>query len=139
MIIGSFRERWRPHIMARLVMPRLSVDVDVRFQIDTGSDITLLHPTDLHRAGIEVEQLEGESGTEGIGGFAGAFREPAVLHFRDADGTTRYSYRFNLEIARPDTYNADYPSLLGMDILSCWYTECDPTNDILQFTVRRII
>ena len=123
MIIGSFRERWRPHVMARLVIPRLSVDVDIRFQIDTGSDITLLHPIDLHRAGIGVEQLDGESGTEGIGGFAGAFREPAVLHFRDADGTTRYSYRLNLDIAIPSAYNDAFPSLLGVDILSCWYTE----------------
>lgn len=139
MIIGSIRERWRLYVQAELVIPRLQVRTNVSFQIDTGSDITILHPTDLHRAGIRVEQLEGESGTEGIGGFAGSFREPAALHFRDGDGITRYSYRLDLDIARPDAYNNDFPSLLGMDILNCWYTECDPTNDLLRFTVRRTL
>ena len=139
MITGSIRERWRLYVPAELVIPRLQVRTNVSFQVDTGSDITLLHPTDLHRAGIGIEQLEGESGAAGIGRFAGAFREPAVVHFRNAGRITRYSYRLDLDIARPDAYNHDYPSLLGMDVLSCWCTECDPTYDMLRFTVRRTL
>ncbi len=139
MIIGEFDEWSHPLVRCRMVIPRFGTDIEVEFLMDTGSEITLLHPLDLRQAGIRVEQLREGSGTAGIAGVTGTFLEPAALHFRDADGTTRYSYRLNLEIARPDAYNADYPSLLGMDILSCWYTECDPTNDILQFTVRRIL
>ena len=139
MIIGIFDEWGYPCVRCRLVMPRFRSDIEVQFLMDTGSDISLLHPQDLRQAGIRVDRLQAESGTVGVGGFASTFREPAVLHFRDADGATRYSYRLNLEIARPDAYNQEYPSLLGMDILSCWYTECDPTNDILQFTVRRTL
>ena len=86
---------------------------------------------------INPEELTAQSRTTGIGGTVDTFSEPAVLLFEDADGVTRYDYRLNIHIARPDAYNDDYPSLLGMDVLSCWYTECDPINNLLRFTVRR--
>ncbi len=139
MIIGSFPDIWSPYVRGLLVVPRLAAWAHVRFLIDTGSTITLIHPNDARRAGIRFDQLRGQSGTRGIGGSAETFVEPAVLYFNDADGVTEYSYRIDIAIAEPDADNYDYPSLLGMDIISCWYTECDPTNDILQFTVRRIL
>ena len=139
MIIGTFRERWRPHVRGRLALPRLQVRTTVNFQVDTGSDITLLHPPDLRQTDIRAEQLRGASGTAGIGGATDTFREPAILYFTDVDSITEYSYRLDIYIASPDAYNNDFPSLLGMDVLSCWYTECDPTNDMLRFTVRRTL
>ena len=139
MIIGLFDETGQPYVDCQLTLLRLNTRAAVRFLIDTGSNVTLLHPFDMRQAGINLEQLRGESGMIGVGGASNTFQEPAVLNFRDADGIARYSYRLDVAIAQPQPYNDDFPSLLGMDILGCWYTECDPTNDLLRFTVRRIL
>ena len=139
MIAGEFDEWGDPYVRCRLVIPRLRTEADVRFLIDTGSNITLLHPSDFRQAEIQSELLAEQSGTGGIGGSTVTYPEPAALHFIDDDGITRYIYHLDIHIAQPDAYNNDFPSLIGMDILSCWYTECDPTNDILRFTVRRIL
>lgn len=139
MITGRFDEMGQPYVDCRLAIPRLGTQATISFLVDTGSNITLLHPFDIRQVGISLDDLTVEANTMGIGGATDIFSEFAALYFADADGIMEYSYRVNIHLAQPDTYNADYPSLLGMDILSCWYTECDPTNDILRFTVRRII
>lgn len=139
MIIGLFDETGQPYVECQLTLLRLNARAAVRFLVDTGSNVTLLHPFDIRQAGVRMEELRRGSGMIGIGGASGAFQEPAVLDFRDADGVTRYAYRLNVAIAPPQPYNDDFPSLLGMDILSCWYTECDPTNDLIRFTVRRTL
>ncbi|MBI4311799.1 MAG: hypothetical protein HY681_08455 [Chloroflexi bacterium] len=46
-------------------------------------------------------------------------------------------YRLPLAIARPNQHNQGLPSLLGQDILRHWRTVHDPTDSILEFTVRR--
>lgn len=139
MIIGLFDEDSRPYVDGRVFIPRLQAETTIRFQVDTGSDIMLIHPPDLRRAGISTELLNARSETGAIGGLTETFIEPAVVHFVDEDGLTRYDFRFNIHIAEPDAHNDDYPSLLGMDILNCWYTECDLTNDMHRFTVRRTL
>ena len=137
MIIGSFDDMGQPCIDCQLIIPRLNTRTIVRFLVDTGSTITVLHPFDTRRLAVNPAALTAQSVTAGIGGTVDTFSEPAVLLFEDADGVTRYDYRLNIHVARPDAYNDGYPSLLGMDVLSCWYTKCDPTNNLLRFTVRR--
>ncbi len=139
MITGWFDEMGQPNVDCRLIIPRLGTRATIRFLVDTGSNITLLHPFDIRQAGIDLGDLMAETGTTGIGGTTDVFSERAALYFTDADGIIEYSYRLDIHIARPDAYNDDFPSLLGMDVLGCWYTECDPTNGMLQFTVRRIL
>ena len=138
MIIGWFGEDdGRPYVEARLYLPRLEVAASVNFLVDTGSDGTIIHPADTVWAGIRVSELRGMSRSHGIGGSSDAFVEDARLLFEDADRVTPYLYRLEIDIAKPDGNNQSLPSLLGRDILGCWYTECDPTNGLLQFTVRR--
>ena len=137
MIIGSFEEKGRPYVNAELFLPRLRLSGVVSFLVDTGSDSTILHPPDMARVGIRVSELRGKSGSRGIGGPGDAYPETARLLFEDADGVTPYFYRLDIDIAKPDANNQSLPSLLGRDILDCWYTECDPTNNLLRFTVRR--
>ena len=139
MIIGRFDDRSRPQVDAILLFPRLTAETTIRFLVDTGSDITLIHPPDVRRADIPIRQLVAGSGTGGVGGQTATFVEPAVIRFFDQDGSTRYDYRLEIHIALPDDHNSDFPSLLGMDVLSCLYTECDPTSGFLRFTVRRTL
>lgn len=140
MIVGSFEEEGRPYVKAELFLPRLKISASVNFLVDTGSDNTILHPFDIALAGIRVADLQGDpKSTRGVGGPADAFPEIARLLFEDADGITPYFYRIEIDIAKPDAHNQYLPSLLGRDILDCWFTECDPTNGLLQFTVRRTL
>ncbi len=139
MIIGRFGNREQPLVDATLVFPRYMTETNLRFLADTGSDTTLIHPADLKRAGIPTSQLTPGTGTGGVGGQSATWAEPAIIRFFDQDGFGRYDYRLDVEIAQPTEHNRNFPSLLGMDILGCWYTECDPTNDLLRFTVRRTL
>ncbi len=68
MIAGEFDEWGYPYVRCRLVIPRLMTETEVRFLIDTGSNITLLHPPDSRQARIQSELLAEQSGTGGIGG-----------------------------------------------------------------------
>ena len=79
MIIGAFDDMENPYVSCRLAIPQFRVDTEVNFLVDTGSDSTVLHPYDLQRLGISSEQLQDESVTAGVGGFAGTFLEPAIL------------------------------------------------------------
>ena len=139
LIIGHFGNCEQPQVDAILLFPRYMFETNLRFLVDTGSDITLIHPADLQRAGIPISQLTAGSGTGGVGGQTATWVEPAIIRFFDHDGFGRYDYRLDVEIAQPTEHNRNFPSLLGMDVLSCWYTECDPINDLLRFTVRRTL
>ena len=61
------------------------------------------------------------------------------MSWGDWDLTTQYRCPLDIGIARPDEHNRDFPSLLGRDVLDCWYLESDTTNGLLQFTVRRLL
>ena len=139
MIAGNFGADGRLTIEGELTFPRLGISEMILFLVDTGANMTIIHPSDIRESGIPTGLLENMFRLQGIGGFADFYREPALLFFTDADRTTRYGYRLDIGIAAPDGNNRDFPSLLGRDILDCWYLECDPTNDILRFTVRRTL
>ena len=138
MIIGSFEEQGCPYVRGRLLVPRFQIAADVTFLVDTGADSTVIHPADSRDAGIPVAFPEEMPGTEG-GGVAEFLRARATLIFTDADRISQYRYRLDIGIAKPDEHNRDFPSLLGRDVLDCWYLESDPTNGRLQFTVRRLL
>ena len=119
--------------------PPVSNRSDVNLPVDTGADITVVHPVDIRSAGIPVEFPDEMTGTEGVGGVAEYLSERATLIFTDADRVTQYRYPLDIGIAKPDEHNRNFPSLLGRDVLDCWYLESDPTNSLLQFTVRRLL
>ena len=62
------------------------------------------------------------------------FREPAFLSF--SDGSLSRVYAVQLLIAEPGESNAGLPSLLGRNIINHWYVRYDPTNDMLECSVR---
>lgn len=137
MISGQFGRTGRPYVRGHLELPRLGVFGRLIFLVDTGSDSTIIHPPVIQDLAIPVDLLSNRRATHGVGGSSGLFVEPAILHFRDDDQSTSYTHRLAIGIAEPSAANRNYPSLLGRDILDCWYLESDPTNALLRFTVRR--
>ena len=137
MIIGEVRELDRPYLIGRLSLPRLGVAVtDIKFLVDTGADATYLHPRDGLDAGIPFDLLQGGSRSQGIGGTAAYFPEPAVMLFTDYVTRQHYGYRLNINVAKPGDGSGRLPSLLGRDVIRRWQMDYDPTNSRLAFTVR---
>lgn len=139
MIIGWFGRTGRLYVKGDLQFPRLGASGILDFLVDTGADRTILHPPGIQDLAIPVDLLTNRSATYGVGGASGLFVEPAILRFTDADLTTVYTYRLNIAIAEPNAVNRNFPSLLGRNILDCWFLESDPTYNTLQFTVRRTL
>ena len=136
MIIGRFDQRGRPFIRGRLIIPRLQVDSPVDFMVDTGADVTCLHPGDLRPLGIETRFVPDGSAIEasGIGGSGRYFEEIAVLQFED-ETETRY-YAINLYIAEPNQHMEGLPSVLGRDVINRWRIIYDPEIGQLECAVR---
>ena len=139
MIIGWFGRTGRLYVKGDLHFPRLGVSGALEFLVDTGANRTIVHPPGIQELALPLDLLANRREIYGVGGSAGLLFEPAILRFRDTDPTIRYTYRLNLGIAEPNDANRNFPSLLGRNILDCWYLESDPTYNILQFTVRRTL
>ena len=134
MIVGQFDAFGRPYMEGRLIIPRLQVNQNVSFLLDTGADSTCLHPGDAAGAGVPFGQLRNRGLSRGIGGKSPYFREPATLLF--PDGLVARLYEVGLLIAEPDESNGNLPSLLGRNIINHWHMEYDPANGRLECTVR---
>ena len=139
MISGYFGRAGIPYVSGNLRFPRLGVSTAVEFLVDTGASSTVIHPPDIQGLSLPLDLLAYRRPMHGVGGVSGFFFERAVLRFTDADRSTVYTYRLAIGIAEPNAVNRNYPSLLGRDILDCWYLESDPTNALLRFTVRRTL
>ena len=134
MIVGEFDDQGRPLVEGRLAIPRLRVDRPIAFLLDTGADITCLHPRDSRLAHLPFDSLGSRIYTRGVGGASWYFRETAVLSF--SDGSRSRYYAVDLHIADPNESNESLPSLLGRNIINNWYMQYDPANGRLEFTVR---
>lgn len=115
MIHGWFGDQGRPHVFAAVTLPRLGYSRRVRLLVDTGADVTSLHPADCDD--MPYELLGDSSETTGVGGTTEYFREPALVTFRDLEDSSLQVYRLLIDIAGPTEYNQNIPSLLGQDIL----------------------
>ena len=82
MIIGWFSFAGKPFVKARVIIPRLGVQREVEFLVDTGADRTCLNYRDAANMGLFPEILRGSEMThaEGVGGGG-----------RDISGKTRGS------------------------------------------------
>ena len=137
MIIGELGILGRPYVRCNLSLPRLGIVVDdFIFLVDTGADATYLHPGDGADLGVPFDLLRGNTTSQGIGGTASYFPEPAVLVFTDEAAGQDYGYRININVARPGDVSDRIPSLLGRDVIRRWQMDYDPTNGRLAFTVR---
>ena len=136
MIIGELGDLDRPYIRCRLLLPRLGVAGRIPLLVDTGADTSYLHPNDGSDLGVPFDLLQGGSRSQGIGGTASYFPEPAVMLFTDYETRQRYGYRININVAKPGDARGRLPSLLGRDVIRRWQMDYDPTNGRLAFTVR---
>ena len=123
-LVGFYRSETddppAPYIKAQVILPDLGVAGEVNFLIDTGSDVTFLHPEDVGQLGIDYRQLNPDTleRAAGIGGGSGYCRENATLTFQDSAGL-ELSCELDVFInPQPVPGLLDAPSLLGRDFLN---------------------
>ena len=134
MIIGSFDSEGRPYIQGRLVIPRLGVDGHIDFLVDTGADVTTLHPAAAYTMDLPYNKLHFGSTYTGEGGEQAAAEERAVIIF--IDGSKLRFYGIALAIPEASEHIEDLPSLLGQDVLKSWRMVHDKPADLLRFTAK---
>jgi hypothetical protein len=100
-----------PYIQAHVSFPRLRLRGLVWLLIDTGADVTVLMPRESKRLRIDFHGLTSSTVSQGIGGVARAYEEPAAISFYDR--AYIYSYITKIELAAPVAHNSRIPSLLG--------------------------
>ncbi len=140
MIRGGFEPAGWPFVEGFLTLPRFNVTRSVIFLVDTGAYATCIHPRDGTPALIPFDSLERPVPSDGVGGTATYFLEPAVLEFVDGEAREVRSYEIGVRIAKPapdprHSVNRLH-SLLGRDIIDRWRILYDRTDNLLEFTVR---
>jgi len=136
MLKGRFGgDSGRPFVEARLFLPRLGVQGDVSFIVDTGADGCVLMPADALRLGVDYDLLEGSVEATGVGGPAVFFKEPAILVFVEP-GIGVHVYETYFQIAQLTSEVLSVPSLLGRTILDRMEMIYDPSKATLSFVVR---
>ena len=123
-----------PYLKAQVILPDLGVAGEVNFLIDTGADVTFLHPEDVDGLGIDYRQLSPDAleRAAGIGGGSGYYRENATLTFQDSAGPELHCTMAVFIRPGPDPALQDAPSLLGRDFLN----RCDVRLNRAQSLAR---
>ncbi len=137
MLLGSFDAYGRPNLDGLLIIRELNLVGLISFRVDTGSDTTVLAPTDARNTGVDLTVLRESNRTSiGIGGEVRPYSISAEVLFIDAlDGGKRYSYPIDLSIYRPQDVPPGLPSLLGQDVLKHWAMHHSPSTNELSFEV----
>ena len=104
MLRGRFGDTTgRPYLEGRLLIPRLGIDANISFLVDTGADTSLLSPSDAFEMGVDYSLLTGETESLGTAGIAHNFTEPASIAFTEPGGTstsTTWVWRSRLRARR---------------------------------------
>lgn len=136
MLRGRFGDTsGRPYLEGRLVLPRLNLQGNISFIVDTGADRTVLMPLDGQRIGVDYSTLTGGVSTVGVGGYAQMFEESGAAVFLEGS-TTLHLYFIKVSIASYTPEIADVPSLLGRDVLDRWRMHYNPSTGSLTFKVN---
>ena len=135
MITGYFDDEGRPRIRGHIYIPRLAAGGQVQFLLDTGAEITSVGASDASYLHIPRRRLGVPTAIGGIGGRGYFSTEKALVAFENEADSSRFSvYEIDLHIAHSET--GSLPSLLGRNIINRWRIDYDPTNGILECTVR---
>ena len=120
MIIGWFSFRERPFVRVRVTIPRLGIQNEVDFLVDTGADHTCVNHRDVVNMELFPELFRESEMTysTGVGGFSRYFMEDARIEFLDTDEEKPREYDVSLRIADLSDAPMSIPSLLGRDILN---------------------
>ena len=116
MIHGFFGSDGHAYLRGNVYMPRFGIWGRVNFLVDTGADVTTLHPSDASNINCPFDELENPVEVGGIGGEQTYYDEPAIIVFYGTDRT--YGFRTNLSVGKPSEETDDLESLLGLDILN---------------------
>jgi hypothetical protein len=112
--------RGRPYVTGFVVLPRLIIDGEVAFLVDTGADTTVIYPRDAERLRLSHEQVFADSNvvfSVGIGGGVEEYLEGGFAMIQHDDGKWDQMLA-PLHFAVPSAAYALIPSLLGRDVLS---------------------
>ena len=133
MIAGYFALDGSPRVKARVHLPGLGIFGDVDFLVDTGTDATILHPTDASDLYCPFDELSSPSVSTSAGGPHTYYVETAVISLYD--GETRNDFRVNLHIGKPHPVTNGLDSLLGRDVLNELEMEYAPRRGQLVFSL----
>ena len=133
MIAGYFAADGSPYVWCQLTIASLDVVGSVRFLVDTGSDITILHPDAGTPIGCPFDRLTRPEEFISAGGTHVYHREPAVIEFY-ADDSAPLEIELDLCIGKPHPVTDGLDSLLGRDVLNQLEMEYAPRRD--QLTLR---
>ncbi len=125
----------RPMLEGKIILPRLGIEDNISFLMDTGADTSVLMPGDARRLGVSYELLEGDRECGGIGGTVHSFIERAILVFSHPNRTL-YGYDLQMDIMPYDAEMEEVPSLLGRDVLDRWRIVYDPQGAGLRAKPR---
>ena len=139
MILGEFLLDGMPVVEGYVTLPRFNLTRNVMFLVDTGAYATCIHPRDTERVSLPFDLLERPVASDGVGGTATYFIEPAVLEFVDGDAREIRRYEIDVRVAKPapdprHSINRLH-SLLGRDIIDRWRMLYHRTDNLLEFTV----
>ena len=120
MVVGWFSFTGHPFVRVLITIPRLGIQNEVEFLVDTGADYTCVNHRDAVNMGLFPEVLRESARTHatGIGGSSRYFVEDARLEFLDTDEESPREYPVSLRIADLSDTPMPNPSLLGRDILN---------------------
>ena len=131
MITGYFAPDRSPYVKARVNLPLLGALGEVDFLVDTGTDTTILHPTDARDLRCPFDELSNPVDVTSAGGLQTYYAETAVVSFYD--GEVRYDFRINIHIGKPHPVTDGLDSLLGRDVLNEMEMEYAPRRERLIF------
>ena len=131
MIYGAFGTDGHAYLEGRVYLPRFGVGERVNFLVDTGADVTTLHPYDGRRLDFPFDELINPVRVGGVGGEQIYYDEPALILFYGTDRT--YGYRITLSVGKPSEETDGLESLLGVDILNRMRIDYDFRRKRLRF------
>ena len=87
MLKGLGNTSGAPYIDGHIVFPRLKVQGNIPFHVDTGADNGVIMPADSARLEVGFSRLRNQRECIGLGGAVWTFEENALITFADSRRT----------------------------------------------------